>query len=370
MIGVRRGIARLTSLFRNYWKFKLLGLLFLGLVVTIATLPAPHTFISATVNSESVEQTLGVRPMTIVLPRAVHFDDSSGTATCRTSADPVKVNGGSFVIYSAPPSGDLEITINDKGLYDTYRIYSTRSTMADSAEVAEFRRTCGWEGRVRLPVLGSLVVGMAPRVDTVERLDLVLGGSLRIFGRSSETALGGLLPMSVFSPILAMEPGSLYEVQDVQIIPGSVVGPAYADRKRTEGDYALWRGFVDVELGPGGVTDKAMIVSATANAATVLLQAPAANDRPNSAGRKDSLSLSLAARLAGDPAMQLFLVTISFIATVLSAAWQLLGRRPSDGPAGMPRPEINAAPPLPAESAAPAPAPVAAPSTALPKAQD
>lgn len=320
-------VSKLAVMLRVYWKFTVLGLLFLFLATTIATLPAPNTFLSASLNAETLLQTVGEgRRVLLPLPRAVHIN-TDGVASCRTVTDPILVRSGSAVTYSAPIAGDLSITVSRGEQFDTYRVLSSRPSPGDSVEDAALRGACAWEGRMRLPIFGSLVVGMPLIAETGDKLELLLGGSLRIFGRSTETALGGLVPIGFLSSLLSVEPGHLYEVQEVQLIPGSVLGPAIAEEDGSGAPEAVWRGFADVELATGGVTDKAMVIGASANAASLLLQAPVPNDRPNSAAHKDSLSLSLAARLAGDPAVQLFIVIVSFIATVLSAAGQMLSRR-------------------------------------------
>ena len=83
-----------------------------------------------------------------------------------------------------------------------------------------------------------------------------------------------------------------------------------------------------------GRTDRGMWIEASTNAATLQLLAPAPRDVDRSAfDDPDIVSLTLAARLVGDPNLRWLLAIVSFLVLVVGVEAQLLSlptpRKPS-----------------------------------------
>ena len=169
---------------------------------------------------------------------------------------------------------------------------------------------CPTMRRVRLPLYGRLTVGedIQYAADTDFDPKVLRSGELAVYGRSTGRFLG--IPLQ-FGPFI---PDVLYKVDDIELLPNSVIENA---RRTNSGDnyVAEWWGYADWTKNSGVIE---LNVASNATEITIMNPALRALDQEGSAV-SDRLSLSLFARLTGDPNLRMLYGILAFFLLVLPA---------------------------------------------------
>lgn len=280
-------------------------LLFVACAVAAAAflLDAPNTMLSASVHTEVVElQVVNTAASTFALSRG-RLESSNA---CHESIV-VKPEVGALVTYARPGKGTLTVSVYGPAVwYDAARrqngqVFQSADNLAFELRDREKEGVipCPPEGRVRLPVQGVVTFGsdLAEIRDATTQQVALLSGKLTLYGRAMPKLLG--VPLD-FGPLKA---DALYFSREIPVPGGSRIATATrhpSDHADTNSD-ARWFGFADVVFGEGG--PGAMTVEASTNARFVELYTPAPFHREAGGGgyRPDIISLSLGARLTGDP---------------------------------------------------------------------
>jgi len=260
---------------------------------------------------------------------------------------------GSRVIYARPRGGDLFVTVlgpaswTDESLRSADRAVRTDELAFRVSDGRHSRSgNCRAGVRVRLPIQGLATFGEDLReIRGVDAEQLVLlSGKLMLYGRAIPRFL---LPLDS-GPFRA---NALYLAQEISVPGGSriasvasgrggagsarsakVVGEkrhkAETNRKSVD---ARWYGFADVVFGDDGGNVAAIVVEAATNAREVELYLPAPFDADASAegNKPDVISLSLSARLAGDPNLLWLYGVVLLTVALLSIAEKFKKREPA-----------------------------------------
>lgn len=296
--------------------FTALGFLLLGVLILVS-LPKPNILVSADIRTETVETVVSnPSEAEFILPKAILL--TSDHNSCLTN---VRIRPGqdATVVFTqelsgnwfAAVEGDLSWT-DDNG---------PANTGVDGAVflVSPAEGECTWTGRMRLPLAGSLAAGIlvAGNQEAAEGLLPILEGRLTVYGRATERVLW-FVPLAAFGWLLPLEPGKLYYADTFEIPSGS----------RVEAPDTRWWGFVDVNVH---TEEPEMWLHASTNARSVDLFAPAPKqDRANarqSAFESDTVSLTLAARISGDPNLRWLFTIASFLLVLIGLGAQAYSLR-------------------------------------------
>lgn len=260
-----------------------------AVLVAALSLPEPRTILSLEARTEIVS-------VKIANPNAAAFRLTNAQVEigrpqplCLASVL-VRPQANAVVTYARDGIGEFFVTV--QGEYDVDTPEGGLALTFDGPLrlfLAANAANCS-SGPQELPANGILTVG-APAIEVTEAngqsLDL-LSGKVSVFGRAV-SSLFGAVPLSI-RPFV---PNALYFASDQPLIPGSMLFDA--EDTNAPGP-AFWRGtvrFATDDSVPG------LYVSASANAAQVKLVAPTISGGGSS--ETDTVSLGLAARLAGDP---------------------------------------------------------------------
>jgi len=291
-------------------------------VLAVVILEPPRTLLYFSGKSElvSVVVTDPARGL-IQLSRAFDIDGQQ----CRDGVS-IAPAIGSVLHYQRPRGGDLLVQVEAKP--GSQLILGTSRTRIDSDTLLRYRVSrnsdgCEFKGRVRLPAIGHLTVGrlygVQPSPD--EPLPLVLlTAKIQVYGRAISTLLGFPLTFAPFAP------GALYPVQEFLVPGGSALGRALADERPSglPAELTPWTGFVDLNDTD---SDQALNVEATSNARTVELFLPSPpTDRGAGGSDADRVSLTLGARLLGDPNLRWLFGLATVLLIVVPALWSASGR--------------------------------------------
>lgn len=303
------------------------------LVLLVSTLEEPRTLLYFSGKSEIVALEV-VDPLraTLVLERV--RDEGSRRCLEALAVTPATGSRLQYVRRGARPV-EIAMALQPGSIVregDAARRLAEPLTLLLSAGPAV--EACTMPGPVRLPAHGFLRIGQLAGVtaaDAVEATPLLLQARLQVYGRAVSSLFG--LPL-VFAPFA---PGSLYAVQELHLPGGSQVGPAWSgvadgpsrDRR------AVWTGFVDAVSADDG---QALDIEATSNTreVAVFLPSPPSGDGAD-ADAPDVVSLTLGARLLGDPNLRWLygLVTvIVLLFTLAQLVQQARASRPRPDDAG------------------------------------
>ncbi|MFT3997290.1 MAG: hypothetical protein QM667_07780 [Asticcacaulis sp.] len=295
------------------------------IVVFLAGLPAPVTMMSASLRAETVQMVVNTPDEgAFSLPMVRIGED----ATCR-HAVVVRPGVGAVVTYTREMGQSLVIGVTGPASWDDGERLLGRQ---GDGEVSYFTVSadCGWAGTLRLPVAGQLSVGtLTAGADAQTRSMPLLAGEMHVYGRSIDSLFWGTVPVKGFEGLTPLEAGRLYLAYDQPLPPGSRLGRAFLATPGGSTQTARWWGFVDVDMTAGGANERGMLIEAATNATALELYAP--TPRPDTQkpdqGRPDSLepdriSLSLGARLAGDPNVRWCLAVLGALALIIGLGLQ------------------------------------------------
>lgn len=293
-----------------------LSFIVLGVLILLS-LPKPNILVSADIRTETIE-TVVYNPSEaeFTLPRArLLYSDE---APCLEDVL-VRPGQGAIVVYTMELSEDWFAVVDGEVSWREATGAISQSSDGVAFMLSADDEHCSASGRLRLPVAGSLSVGLlvAGNQEGGDGLLPILEGTLTVYGRAIEQILWGV-PLTIFERVLPLEPGRLYYADKFVIPSGS----------RMETKEARWWGFVDVDLLPGM---SSMWLHASTNASSVALFAPAPKRSKvvtgQSAFEADEVSLTLAARISNDPNLRWLFAIASFLLVVIGLVSQALSLR-------------------------------------------
>lgn len=295
----------------------------------VATFSEPSTVLSAVLRTEAVTlRVMQPSAARMLLPRA----RLPGTDEC-LEAVIVEPARGATVSYLRPRGEAMTVRVDGPLRWSACRAEGGACAAADPPrESHDDARDLGFElsaapgcaagARVRLPVHGLAVFGATPtQLHGPEALQLaLLGGELVVHARAVRDLGGFPLPRP-------FRPDALYQANEFTLPGRSILGDAalLGDATAVPGaPDTYWFGFADADLGNG--SEQSIVVSASANTGAVDVYLP--NPHPDAAagapGRPERLSLSLLARLAGDPNLLILYGGLGLLALVVGLRSALL----------------------------------------------
>lgn len=289
------------------------------------TLPQPLTMVAASARAETLDiRVLNPDEASFVLPHA----RAGQHGPCLTNVI-VRPDQGSTVIYTRPVGGPLIVAVKGPSSWrNTSVLLGEKKGPSDVTEffIDPADRQCAGSGAVRLPIAGELTIGtLSTTGASGDRPMPILEGNLKVYGRAVDALLFGAIPLGWLERLTNAEPGTLYVAETIVLPAGSHVGHAFTN-KPDASPVARWWGFVDANVSDRA--ERGMVIEASTNASTLKLVAPAPRTLP-AAGTTpmddpDIVSLTLAARLVGDPNLRWLFAIVSFMVVLIGVEAQLL----------------------------------------------
>lgn len=265
------------------------GLLF---VIALTTLPAPTTLTSLSTRTETI--LIEIADSRDGAFKIGNARDADGM--CFADAQIIPTVGAS-VYYTMERGGDLVVAVDGAHLLESsFRKNDEMSMTVVERPFSSWRlstrdKGCSSDAVVRLPVNGHIEVGLPVTGGHLADPPLpLLEGEVVVHGRAIGALLFGRLPIP--DRALAVPAGSLFEAGRLTIPPGSSVSS-----REASGQSAYWWGFVDAEPGVG----RGMDVMVSSNAGQLALMPAAPDTTGTDSLSPETVSLTLMARLAGDP---------------------------------------------------------------------
>jgi hypothetical protein len=292
------------------------------------TLPQPLTMVAASVRAETLD-------ITVANPDEASFGLRRARlgqhGACKDDIV-IRPAQGAKVNYTRAIGGPLVLAVKGRSSWR-----DRRSAHGNPAVVAEFwvdpnDRGCATAGHIRLPIAGALTVGTAGPGGALSESPMpVLAGELKIYGRAVDSILGGLVSLRWLEKLTNAEPSTLYVAETIALPAGSHLGQAFTGAPDVS-PRAQWWGFTDADLTSAGQSDRGLWIEASTNASTLKLVAPAPRGAADGAvavvDSPDVVSLTLAARLVGDPNLRWIFAIVSFIVVLVGVQAQLLSVPP------------------------------------------
>lgn len=327
--GVRPALERLRARLRAGWPPRataarvsgrfLLGALVVAIGGVAFSLGEPDTMLSASLHTEVASiEVVNPPASAIALPAATLLPNEAGESPVCLKRLLVEPAAGARVNYVRPRGGALTVEIDGPVQWGTASdAPKARRDGRTRFEVSK-EGSCAAGERVRLPIDGVAVFGE-------DQLEVTSGDALRLALLSGRLALYGRSIVGFdLGPLKAK---ALYFAQEMPLPGGSRIAAA----RKGEGHGAAadgpsnWYGLADVDLGaqgPGAIT-----VEASTNARLLELYPPAPfwSARGSHGSRPDVVSLSLVARLTGDPNLLWLYGLAALVGTALgliSHFWQ------------------------------------------------
>lgn len=293
-----------------------LGLAALAVLLS-ALWQTPSTLVSASLHTESVRfRVTSLESARIAFPKGL-LRLSKGNEICVENLL-VEPALGASISYTRPSHQSLEVTVS--GLV-------TLTSDAKGKELPEKVRGvtikvhdavgCADQPVQRLPVLGDQAIFGAHALELTSPHDAslrILSGRLTVYGRALSTVLG--IPLSTSSGR-----NELYVAGEIPLPGGSVIEepevaktPESAKRRS-----AMWSGFADVDFTNKGPAAISVEVSTNASVVSIFLPTPNLGRAAHS-GDPETVSLSLMARLTGDPHLLLLYGLLGVLALLLGLA--------------------------------------------------
>lgn len=305
------------------------GLALLAALVAVL-LQTPATLVALSVQAESLELRVRVPDAArFSLPEARPLE--GGQVLAELLVEPRE---GSVVAYSRPAREALVVSVQGPvhwswaGPPDA--LGRPTRQQAGSAHGVSFQTPTearpGRARHVRLPVHGDRARFGEHALHMVEpgqhQLP-ILQGRLTVYARALSSLFGWPLPPP-------FEPHALYVAGELPLPGGSVIEDGDAGRAeapaRGRASGPVWTGFAQVDLRDDG--DGAMAVEAATNAASVQLYLPAPNlSAQRHPADPETVSLTLMARLTGDPNLLLLYGALAVLALLLGMLLGLLDLR-------------------------------------------
>jgi len=260
-------------------------------------LPTPLTMVAAVIHTETLVVTID--DANLARFHLAHARLGTPTGRCLEDVN-VEPKSGTQIGYTMPIGEPLTVSV--AGDF-TWGARGMPMHQADAAYFVMDRNSKGCRpgSSVRLPIAGALDVGAYAGPETT--LKPILNGTLTVYGRAVDHVL-----MFSLKGMPLMEPGKFYLAESFTIPAGSLLqgrGPVTAAAQsecpiadRVSPDQS-WRGFTDAGLGISTDTDRGLQLDAATNASNLLLMAPVIPMHESQC--PDVISLTLGARLSGDP---------------------------------------------------------------------
>jgi hypothetical protein len=252
------------------------------------------------------------------LPHAV----LEGEVACRHRVE-VFPERGSKLTYSRFQRGELRIEIDGLSSIEfatspTKSAPRKRASLGTSAEMTVNKGKCGGAELtgVRLPFQGIPKFGETQRrigPTSDPEATLLLSGELSVYARA--------VPLSLSAGPFRRD--ALYLAHQMSIPAGSVIQSA----RNTDGPQARWVGFADVSFrddDPG-----ALEVFAATNTARMQIHMPVPNVISDKPSEPEEIALSLMARLAGDPNLQVVYGVLLAFTVLISTYAAYVGLHPT-----------------------------------------
>jgi hypothetical protein len=328
----------------------------LGAVLTVL-LQTPSTLVAAELSTESVQfRVTAPQSAAIALRKAIW--EEKGSCLSDVFVEP---QVGATVWYTRPGRDALQILINgpvilthQDGKEEASQRLKTLSLLVTGGEAGPAKSAaklpvepggsekmerspeaitdgCGDTLVQRLPIEGDNVIFGAYPLQLTGAKDVplrLLGGRLTVYGRARSHVLG-----IRFLPDAAKQ--ALYVAGEFALPGGTVIEDRVstdegADRQRTS---AIWAGFADTNFKSD--SSLGLTVHASTNTGTVSLYLPAPNLGPDVRKTSDpeTVSISLMARLIGDPHLLLiygFLGLVALGLGLVNAIREILNIRGGD----------------------------------------
>jgi hypothetical protein len=294
----------------------------LVVTVTASCVSEPHTMVSATVNTEYAS-TRVVSPQDGAFRlAAARIDD-----TCVRDVF-IEPATGAVVALTRPAKGELVVdVIGDSAWHSPYHQNDARQTRERHLRLVVSNDCDCASGRsVRLPFKGLATIGadLQEVTSDFEKPQLaLLSGQLAIYGRS-------IIDLN-FGPFQAR---ALYLSQTLPVPAGSRIAAARRDKPSSaaagpaakyEGDISPWYGFVDADFDAEGSSGLTVEASTNARFVEIYPPAPFRIEGEVHGSRPDVVSLSLAARLSGDPNLVWLLGVLTVVGGLFAWGLNLLG---------------------------------------------
>jgi len=288
-------------------------LLVLAGLLAAVSVDAPRTLVYFSGRTEIVTLTV-VDPLRSLVQLPVAFDLDAGA--CRKDVA-IRPAAGSTLRYERPRGGALLVLVD--AAKNTVLVTDGVRSVLDAPTLLRFRASSRQDGckatsRLRLPANGYLTVGrlygQQPANDEPVPL-VMLGGKLQVYGRAISSLLWVPLSTAPFAP------AALYPVEEIQLPGGSELSRALAKELETgpAAERTSWTGYADVNEADDS---EALDIEATTNARAVELFLPSPRTLHGVGGAEpDRVSLSLGARVLGDPNLR----WLAGIVAVLAALW-------------------------------------------------
>lgn len=326
---------RVRSHWETIWRNRPPWPILVGGVVAVALLPMvftpPDVLVTATARTELFEYTpTNPQAAEIAFPRA-RIDSGRGRQRClgdlRIQLWGREAVSSTFRRYQDHPS-KLEVTFSDPVTAEfsggSVEIPQGAVLIVDGDDAG-----CRPVRPFRIPLLGRLQIGGSDSVDVLRSI------VVKVYGRAGERLFG--LPVRLLG---SLEPNALYLADVVELPTGSRILCAAVRRGSPNQDDVApdcirehmpasskretnWWGFTDVDLTQ---SEPGLSLELASNAHYVLFSSPA----PPTAGPRqpDIISLSLLARLLGDPNLRLAAAAVLGLITLVTGLAQIAqGRR-------------------------------------------
>ncbi|MFC6199594.1 hypothetical protein [Ponticaulis profundi] len=309
---------RLSAIRRNKFALMLIAVVLL----VMFGLPSPRTFVALEAQTESLSyQPISTATSSFILPgAAVWIDevDADWTTTTEPECVPERVlitpfSGARVALYQTGDVLKIVVTGGASFVTETDEMeISTTSPVHFTVDTS----SCSVSETLKFPIHGALNVG--DDVQSASSFDYhpqtLRGGELTVYGRAIEKIW--FLPLR-FEPF---QPGALYLVDKFELPPNSqiLVPSDQTKQKRTSTD---WWGYAEWSSASSTLS-----VGAASNTESIQISNPALDfSKGDAESTSDTLSLTLVARLIGDPNLRY----IYGIILVLLAFSQFFSSQPS-----------------------------------------
>lgn len=292
-----------------------------GLALASALGQTPSTLVAATLHTESLRFTVSsTESARIAFPAAWQPPEKQGgkltpgTCLTRLLLEPER---GAIVSYTRPAGQSLIVTVAGpvRLIHGERGRESGETRRSLSLEVrGDGDGGCARQSRQRLPVEGHhAVFGAHPlQLTSADEAPMrLLGGRLTVYGRAISRVLNIPLPGTSGR-------NALYVAGEVPLPGGAVIeepetAAASGTARRMS---AMWSGFADVDFG--AEAPAAISVEAATNAGSVTVYLPTPNlGQQARSNDPETVSLSLLARLSGDPHLLLVYGFLGLLALLL-----------------------------------------------------
>lgn len=282
-------------------------------LIILLSLPEPRTVLAVEAHTESVRQKI-VSPdqsaFFITGGQTEIFGSQAAETEAACSEDPTHVSPGvgSDVTYRRYQDGVLVVVVSAPATVEAAGEVIALGTDQVARITVDPNSGCSIPSSLRLPLNGDLEIGQEPQIalDPSFVPAIMSSAEITVYARAVERLF--FLPLN-FGPF---EPGAFYVADGFPLPPSSHIDGAarLVDGKL---ERAVWWGNADLSFDEGS-NDMVVRAAVTANELSVnnlaLFDASGSSaDSPTG----DRISLTLSARLLGDPNLRIIYAFIGFI---------------------------------------------------------